>query len=318
MKNFISVNDVDNVSKLINDTLEIKKQPLKYRELGKDKTLGLFFFNPSLRTRISTHKAARNLGMDVIVLNADKDNWGLEFEEAAVMNGKKAEHIKEAAAVIGKYFDITGIRSFPTLTEKETDEDDTVIKQFMKYSGKPMISLESATLHPLQSLADMVTIYENWNFNKKPKVVLTWAPHIKPIPHSVANSFSEWANKIECEFVITHPKGLELNSLYTGNAKVVYEQDKALKDADFVYVKNWSLYNDYGKFYNGGYDWMIDKKKLELTNNAKIMHCLPVRRNVELSDYALDSENSIVIKEAENRVFAAQAVLKNILDDLNG
>jgi N-succinyl-L-ornithine transcarbamylase len=317
MKNFISINDVDNIAQLINDVIEIKKKPLKYSELGKDKTLGLFFFNPSLRTRISTQKAGRNLGMEVVVLNADKDSWGLEFEEGAIMNGTKVEHIKDAARVIGKYFDIIGIRSFPALTDKETDENDIVIKQFMKYSGIPMISLESATRHPLQSLADIVTIYENWDFRKKPKVVLTWAPHIKSLPHSVANSFAEWANRIDCEFVITHPEGLELNPSYTGNAKIVHDQNKALSGADFVYVKNWSSYNDYGKIFNGGFDWQIDKKKLELTNNAKIMHCLPVRRNVELSDYALDSANSLVIEEAENRVYAAQAVLKNILDNLN-
>jgi N-succinyl-L-ornithine transcarbamylase len=317
MKNFISVNDVDNIDKLIADALELKKDPLKYRNLGKDKILGLFFFNPSLRTRISTQKAGQNLGMDVTVLNADKDNWGLEFEEGAIMNGTKVEHIKDAARVLGKYFDILGVRSFPSLTDKVADDNDVVIRQFMKYSEIPMVSLESATRHPLQSLADLVTIHENWDFKRKPKIVLTWAPHVKPIAHSVANSFAEWAGSIDCDFVITHPEGYELNPLYTKNAEITHDQDSALKDADFVYVKNWSSYNDYGKILFDGKGWMIDEKKIGLTNNAGIMHCLPVRRNVELSDYALDSANSLVIKEAENRIYAAQAVLKNILETMN-
>lgn len=316
MKNFISIKDVNDLPKLIDLALELKKDIFKYRELGIDKTLGLFFFNPSLRTRFSTHKAGRNLGMEVITVNADKDNWALEFMDGAVMDGTKAEHIREAAPVIGKYCDIIGIRSFPGLTDKEFDENDTVINSFLKYSDSPIVSLESATGHPLQSFADMVTIHELREKSRKPKVVLNWAPHIKAIPHSVSNSFAEWANVYDCDFVITHPEGYELHPKYTGDAPIIYNQEEALKDADFVYIKNWSCYSDYGKILPVNENWMLDKSKLDRTNNAKIMHCLPVRRNVELSDYALDSENSVVTRQAENRIYAAQAVLTEILRNM--
>lgn len=318
MNNFISINDVKDVNKLIEEAIQLKSNPLKYRSLGENKTLGLFFFNPSLRTRISSKLAGRNLGMDVIVINADKDSWGMEFVDGVIMDGNKVEHIKDSAPVIGNYCDIIGVRSFPTLVDKNIDENDLIISQFQKYSKAPIMSLESAIGHPLQSLADMITIKENWQEKKKPKIVLSWAPHIKAIPHCVANSFAEWTNQIDAEFVITHPEGYELNSKYTENTKIEYNQNEAIKDADFVYVKNWSSYNDYGKIVIPEENWMLNKSKLDKTNNAKIMHCLPVRRNVELSDYALDSSNSIVQEQANNRIYSAQIVLKKLLEGIDG
>lgn len=313
MKHFTTVHDVFNIDQLVQEAIELKKNPYAFSEIGKNKTLGLIFMNPSLRTRLSTQKAGMNLGMNVMVMNIDKEGWALELEDGAVMNGSAVEHIKDAAAVMGQYCDIIGIRCFPTLLNKEEDYAENVLLKFMEYCKVPIVSLESATLHPLQSLADLITIKEQWIENRKPKVVLTWAPHIKALPQAVANSFSEWMVKAEVEFVITHPKGYELCEDYTKGTKICHNQDEALKDADFIYVKNWSTYQDYGKIINTDSNWMLTCDKLKLTNNAKVMHCLPVRRNVELSDEVLDSKNSLVIEQAQNRLFAAQAVLKQLL-----
>lgn len=319
MKKFISVKDVADINALVKKALAYKAAPFLDKALGANKRIGLLFLNPSLRTRLSTQVAAQNLGMEPIVFNVDKEGWALEFAEGAVMNGNTVEHIKDAAPVLGNYFDILCIRTFPALINKEEDYSEKIINQFIKYAGVPIVSLESATLHPLQSLTDIITIQEsmasNASFkNKKPKIVLTWAPHIKPIPQCVANSFSQWVNTWgEADFVITHPEGYELSAEFTKGASITHNQDNALKDADFVYVKNWSSYEQYGKVLCSDAHWMMNNKKLALTNNAKLMHCLPVRRNVELSDEILDGPNSIVTKEASNRVWAAQAVLAEIL-----
>ncbi len=319
MKQFISVKDVSDINALVKKALEYKAQPFLDKSLGANKRIGLLFLNPSLRTRLSTQVAAQNLGMEPIVFNVDKEGWALEFAEGAIMNGTTVEHIKDAAPILGNYFDIVCIRTFPGLINKEEDYGEKIINQFIKYAGVPIVSLESATLHPLQSLTDIITIQEsiasNVSFkNKKPKIVLTWAPHIKPIPQCVANSFSQWVNAWgEANFVITHPEGYALAAEYTNGAIITHHQDDALKDADFVYVKNWSSYEQYGKVLCSDTQWMMNNKKLALTNNAKLMHCLPVRRNVELSDEILDGPNSLVTKEASNRVWAAQAVLSEIL-----
>jgi len=314
MKNFISANDVENIDALVAKAQAYKSDPFTDREIGTDKRIGLLFLNPSLRTRLSTQVAAMNLGMKAIVLNVDKDGWALEFEEGAIMDDATVEHIKDAAPTLGQYFDILCIRTFPGLKNKADDYAETVISQFIKYAGVPIVSLESATLHPLQSLADLLTIKENFKENRKPKIVLTWAPHVKPLPQCVANSFSQWVNVWgESEFVITHPKGYELDETFTKGATIITNQDAALKDADFVYVKNWSAYNDYGKILCTDASWMLTNEKLKATNNAKVMHCLPVRRNVELIDEILDGRNSLVTQQAGNRVWAAQAVLSEIL-----
>jgi N-succinyl-L-ornithine transcarbamylase len=320
LKNFLSVKDADDITGLVEKALDFKKNPLSNNLLGKGKRIGLLFLNPSLRTRLSTQIAAQNLGMEAMVFNAAADGWKLEFEDGAVMNGSTVEHIKDAAPVLGKYFDVLGLRTFPSFKNREEDYAEKIINQFAKYSGVPVMSLESATVHPLQSLTDIITITEHLPLKnkKKPKVVLTWAPHVKSLPQCVANSFSEWMNAWDnVEFVITHPKGYELNKKFTQNAAVTNDQAQALKDADFVYVKNWSSYNDYGKILPGENDWMLSNQKLSVTNNAKVMHCLPVRRNVELSDEILDSGSSIITQEAGNRVWAAQAVLASILKDLS-
>ena len=322
MKNFISVNDVTDINALVAKALAYKSNPFADRHLGADKRVGLLFLNPSLRTRLSTQVAAANLGMEAIVFNVDKEGWALEFEEGAIMNGTTVEHIKDAAPVLGNYFDILCVRTFPSLKNREEDYSEQVINSFIKFSGVPVVSLESATLHPLQSLTDIVTITESLQNSplasgdrgRKPKIVLTWAPHVKALPQCVANSFAQWVNAWgEAEFVITHPEGYELSTDYTAGATITYIQDEALKDADFIYVKNWSSYADYGKIYNTDAAWMLTQEKLKLTNSAKVMHCLPVRRNVELSDEVLDSPNSIVTQEAGNRVWAAQAVLSEII-----
>jgi N-succinyl-L-ornithine transcarbamylase len=290
--------------------------------LGANKRIGLLFLNPSLRTRLSTQVAAQNLGMEPIVFNVDKEGWALEFTEGAIMNGSTVEHIKDAAPILGNYFDILCIRTFPSLQDKEADYSENIIQQFIKYAGIPIVSLETATLHPLQSLTDIITIKEQMDLSgafktKKPKVVLSWAPHIKPIPQCVANSFSEWVNAWgEADFVITHPVGYELSTEYTNGATITNDQDAALNDADFVYVKNWSSFNDYGKVLCTDAAWMLTPEKLAVTNDAKVMHCLPVRRNVELSDAILDGANSLVTKEASNRVWAAQAVLSEIVGSI--
>jgi N-succinyl-L-ornithine transcarbamylase len=323
MKQFISVKDVQDMNALVAKALSYKKTPFSDKKLGADKRIGLLFLNPSLRTRLSTQVAAQNLGMEPIVFNVDKEGWALEFAEGAIMNGTTVEHIKDAAPILGNYFDILCIRTFPGLEDKQADYSEKIIKQFIKYAGIPVVSLESATLHPLQSFTDIITIQEsiasNANLkNKKPKVVLTWAPHIKSIPQCVANSFSEWVGAWgEADFVITHPEGYALSTEFTKGATIEHNQDQALKEADFVYVKNWSSYEQYGKVLSTDASWMMTNKKLALTNNAKVMHCLPVRRNVELSDEILDGPNSLVTQEASNRVWAAQAVLAEILKAIN-
>jgi N-succinyl-L-ornithine transcarbamylase len=313
MKQFLSVHDVIQLDTLVKKALEYKASPFKDKQLGQNKTLGMIFLNPSLRTRISTQVAAKNLGMEVIVFNIDKDGWQLEFEEGAIMSGNTVEHVKEAAAVMGQYFHILGIRTFPGLKNREEDYSEQHIKQFVKYAGIPIVSLESATVHPLQSLTDMITIKERMAA-RKPKVVMTWAPHVKALPQAVPNSFAQWMNAwTEIDFVITHPKGYELVEEFTQNAMIENNQDKALEGADFVYVKNWSSYKKYGRILNSDPSWMITNKKLESTNEAKVLHCLPVRRNVVIADEVLDGPNSIVIPQAGNRVWAAQAVLSEIL-----
>ena len=320
MRNFISVDDVIDINALVKKALMYKANPFADKTLGINKRIGLLFLNPSMRTRLSTQIAAQNLGMEPIVFNVDKDGWALEFEEEAIMSGNTVEHVKDAAPIMGKYFDILCIRTFPSLKNKEDDYSELYIKQFIKYAGIPVVSLESATLHPLQSLTDIITINETIENEKvkskkqKVKIVLTWAPHVKPLPQCVANSFSQWVNKWgNADFVITHPEDYDLDEQFTKGATIINDQNEALKDADFVYVKNWSTYKDYGKIYCNDPEWMLTNEKLLLTNNAKVMHCLPVRRNVELSDEVLDSTNSIVTQEAGNRVWAAQAVLSEIL-----
>jgi N-succinyl-L-ornithine transcarbamylase len=314
MRNFLSIDDVPDPSGLVNKALIYKRQPFLDKQLGVGKTLGMLFLNPSMRTRISTQVAARNLGMEVIVFNIDKEGWQLEFADGAVMKGDKTEHVKEAAAVLGQYFSILSIRTFPKLIDRTDDYSENVIQQFVKYAGLPVLSLESATLHPLQSLADRVTIKENLQGSKKPKVVMTWAPHVKALPQAVPNSFAEWMKSWdEVDFVITHPKGYELDKKFTGNTRIEYDQNKALEGADFVYVKNWSSFQDYGKIMNTDPSWMITNNKLSNTNTAKVMHCLPVRRNLVIADEVLDGPNSIVVQQAGNRVWAAQAVLADLL-----
>ncbi len=312
MKHFLSVKDAVDVQALVKEALLYKKTPYADKHIGKNRTMGLLFFNSSLRTRLSTQRAAQNLGLELIVMNVSQDGWGLEFAEGAIMNGNKAEHIKEAAPVIGQYCDIVGIRSFPSLTDREDDYNETVINQFVKYTGRPIVSLESATRHPLQSLADLITI-EELKPKPRPKVVLTWAPHVKALPQAVPNSFAEWMNAADVDFVITHPKGYELAPEFVGDAKVTYNQEEAFADADFIYAKNWSSYQDYGKILNQDPAWMVTMDKMKLTNNAKFMHCLPVRRNVVVEDAVLDSPHSVVVQQAGNRIWAAQVVIKQLL-----
>jgi len=316
MKHFISTADVTSIPALIQSGLEFKTNPFKSKELGRNKTIGLLFLNPSLRTRISTQVAAKNIGMETIVFNVDKDGWQLEFGEGVVMNGNTTEHVKEAAAVLGQYVNILGVRSFPSLTDKEKDYSEYVISAFVKYSGVPVVSLESATLHPLQSLADLITIQEIWKEKKKPKVVLTWAPHVKALPQAVPNSFAQWVNAWnESDFVVAHPEDYPLDEKFTKGATITHNQDEALKGADFVYIKNWSSYSDYGKILNSDPNWMITNKKIAQTNSGKVMHCLPVRRNLVIADEVLDGSSSIVVQQAGNRVWAAQAVLKELIEN---
>ncbi|MBX3256348.1 MAG: acetylornithine carbamoyltransferase [Chitinophagaceae bacterium] len=320
MKQFISANDVNDINAFVKKALNYKANPFKDKALGANKRIGLLFLNPSMRTRLSTQIAAQNLGMEPIVFNVGSEGWALEFEEEAIMSGSKVEHVKDAAPIMGKYFDILCIRTFPSLKNREDDYSELYIKQFIKYSGIPVVSLESATRHPLQSLTDIITITEVLQnnqlqtLNRKPRIVLTWAPHVKALPQCVANSFAEWINAWgQADFTITHPEDYELDEQFTKGATITHNQEEALKEADFVYVKNWSTYKDYGKIYCNDPEWMLTNEKLKLTNNAKVMHCLPVRRNVELSDEILDGPNSIITQQASNRVWAAQTVLSEIL-----
>lgn len=321
MKHFFSVADVDNLSQLVEEALQLKNNPFAAEELGKRKTLGLVFLNPSLRTRLSTQKAAINLGMDVMVMNMDKEGWALETKDGVVMDGSTVEHIREAAAVMGRYCDILGLRSFPKLQDREEDYSEDLFKKFINFCRVPVISLESATRHPLQSLTDLITIREYWQeTTRPPKVVLAWAPHVKALPQAVPNSFSEWMCRAQIEgmvdFSIAHPRGYALAEEFTRGATVVHSLDEGIAGADFVYVKNWSAYDDYGKIHSVDGRWMINQNKLALTNGAKVMHCLPVRRDLELASEVLDGPNALVIPEAGNRVWAAQVVLKRMLEQL--
>jgi N-succinyl-L-ornithine transcarbamylase len=310
--NYISIKDIDNLKQWVADAIKIKKNPLKHKKLGKNKTLGMLFFNPSLRTRLSTQKAALNLGMNVMVMNFTNEGWTLEFEDGAIMNQGASEHIKEAAEVVSQYCDIIAIRAFAGLTDKEKDNAETVMAGFLKYATVPILNMESATGHPLQSLADAITM-EEFKTKHKPKVVLTWAPHPRALPQAVVNSFIEMMQKQDMDFVITHPEGYELNPEITKDSKIEHDQNKAFENADFIYAKNWSNYIDYGKITNSDANWTVTADKMKLTNNAKFMHCLPVRRNVIVTDEVIDSENSIVMHQANNRTYSAQLVLKKIL-----
>lgn len=318
MKQFISAHDVPHIPDLIEKALQFKADPWKDSALGKHKRIGCLFFNPSMRTRLSTQVAAQQLGMETVIFNVGNEGWAMEFEDGAIMNGSTAEHVKDAAPIMGNYFDILAVRTFPSLKDKAADYAEKIINQFIKYAGIPVLSLESATLHPLQSLTDLITITESMRgsgiVGRKPKIVMTWAPHIKALPQCVANSFAQWVNTWgEADFVITHPKGYELDEQFTKGAQITFDQQEALKDADFVYVKNWSAYTDYGALPPFGGDWMLTNEKIRQTRNAKVMHCLPVRRNVELSDEILDGPHSIITQEASNRVWAAQAVIAELI-----
>ena len=317
MNHFISPADVPDLSQLVTSGIVAKRNPFADQDLGRNRTIGLLFFNSSLRTRLSTQKAAQNLGMNVIILNVSQDSWGLEMEEGTpenpiIMNGAKAEHVKEAAAVIGQYCDIIGVRSFAKLQDRDKDYSELVFEQFRKYAGVPIVNLESATRHPLQSLADCITI-EEFKVKARPKVVLTWLPHFKALPQAVANSFCEWMGGMDVELVVTHPQGYDLAPEFRGDAEVVYDQNKALEGADFVYGKNWSSYAHYGQVLVNDPAWMMTEEKMARTDNGKFMHCLPVRRNVKVTDAVLDGPRALVIEQAANREWAAQAVLKEIL-----
>ncbi len=313
MKQFLSALDVPHVPTLVEEGLALKAQPWSHEHLGKRRTLGLIFFNPSLRTRLSTQKAAQQLGMNLLTINIGQEGWSLEMEDGVIMNGDKTEHIKEASGVLAQYCDIIGVRCFPELKDRNADYEERVIQKIIRYSQKPVISLESATLHPLQSLADAMTIAEVKTV-KRPKVVLTWAPHFKALPQAVGNSFAQWMNHIDCDLTITHPEGYELHPEFVGNAKIEYDQRKAFDGADFIYAKNWSSYEQYGKILSEDPSWRITQEKMALTKTGNFMHCLPVRRNFKVEDAVLDSKGSLVLRQAHNRVFAAQAVLKRILE----
>jgi len=314
MRHFTGVKDIGDLKLALEKAKYVKENPFADQALGKNKTLLMIFFNSSLRTRLSTQKAGLNLGMNVIVLDINQGAWKLETERGVIMDGDKTEHILEAIPVMGSYCDIIGVRSFAQFQSKEDDYNEVILNQFIEYSGRPVFSMEAATRHPLQSFADLITI-EEYKKTLRPKVVLTWAPHPKPLPQAVANSFCEWMNATDYEFVITHPEGYELDEKFVGNAKVEYDREKAYKDADFIYAKNWSAYRDpnYGKVINKDMSWTVDAKKMALTNNAYFMHCLPVRRNMIVTDEVIESPQSIVIPEAANRVVSAQVALKEIL-----
>lgn len=316
MRNFISVDDIGSFESALVEAAEFQNDPFKYSELGRHKTLLMIFFNSSLRTRLSTQKAAINLGLNVMVLDVNQGAWKLETEFGVVMDGDKAEHLLEAIPVMASYCDIIAVRSFAELTDKKRDYSEEVLSQFIKYAGKPVISLESATRHPLQSFADLITI-EQYKKVAKPKVVLTWAPHPKALPQAVPNSFAEWMNRAEYDFVIAHPKGYELDSEFVGNAVVTHDQRAAFEGADFIYAKNWSAASEenYGKILSKEMSWCVDSEKMSLTNDAYFMHCLPVRRNMIVTDEVIDSPNSLVIKEAANREISASVVLKRIIEN---
>lgn len=326
MKTFINVEDLGDLRQALAEAQEIKNDRFKYQHLGKNKTLLMIFFNNSLRTRLSTQKAAMNLGMNVIVLDVNAGAWKLETERGVIMDGDKSEHLLEAIPVMASYCDLIGVRSFAGLTDREYDYAETVMQQFIKYSGKPVFAMETATVHPLQSFADLITIDEYWKKNpesatRKPKVVLTWAPHCKALPQAVPNSFAQWMNAADVDFVVTHPEGYELDPAFVGNAHVEYDQMKAFEGADFVYAKNWSCPGvtnpeDYGKILSKDMSWTVDAAHMAVTNNGKFMHCLPVRRGLIVTDEVIESENSIVIPEAANREISCSVVIKRMLEDL--
>lgn len=315
MRHFTSVYDLPDLNEALKTAFEMKNNPFAYQHLGQNKTMILIFFNSSLRTRLSTQKAAMNLGMNTMVLNVNQDGWKLESELGVVMDGDKPEHLREAIPVIGSYCDIIGVRSFAQFKNKEDDYQEKIINHFVDYSGVPVVSMEAATRHPLQSFADHVTI-EEFKTKERPKVVLTWAPHPKALPQAVPNSFVEWMRQTDYELVVTHPEGYELAPEFMGDIKVEYDQRKAFSGADFIYAKNWASYSSYGQVLSRDRNWTVDEEKMALTNQAKFMHCLPVRRNMVVSDGVIDSPDSIVIQEAANREVSAQAVLKMILEEL--
>ncbi len=317
MRSFINVEDIGDLKIAVKEALEVKANRFGYKSLGENKTLLMVFFNSSLRTRLSTQKAAMNLGMNVIVLDVNQGAWKLETERGVIMDGDKSEHLLEAIPVMGSYCDVIGVRSFARFENKADDYEEKILQQFIQYSGKPVFAMETATVHPLQAFADLITI-EEFKKVERPKVVLTWAPHPKALPQAVPNSFAQWMNAADYDFVITHPEGYELDPKFSGNARIEYDQDKALAGADFVYAKNWSAYADpnYGKIVSKDMSWTITTEKMALTNNAFFMHCLPVRRNMIVSDDVIESPQSIVIPEAANREISAQVVLKRILEGL--
>lgn len=317
MKKFTCVEDIGDLRAAVAEALEIKRDRFAYSELGRNRTLLMIFFNSSLRTRLSTQKAAMNLGMNVMVLDVNQGAWKLETERGVVMDGDKAEHLLEAIPVMASYCDLIGVRSFAQLKDKAEDYEERVIEQFIRYSGRPVFSMEAATRHPLQSFADLITIEEH-KTTERPKIVMTWAPHPKALPQAVPNSFAEWINATDYEFVITHPEGYELDPKFVGRAKVEYDQRKAFEGADFIYAKNWSAYADpnYGQVISTDRDWTVDAEKMALTNNAYFMHCLPVRRNMIVTDEVIESERSLVIPEAANREISAEVVIKRLLESL--
>lgn len=317
MKQFFGVQDIGDLHKALNEAFEVKKNRFGFQELGKNKSLLMIFFNNSLRTRLSTQKAAMNLGMNVIVLDVNQGAWKLETERGVIMDGDKSEHLLEAIPVMGSFCDLIGVRSFARFENKEDDYSEKILQQFVQYSGKPVFSMESATCHPLQAFADLITI-EEYKKTKRPKVVLSWAPHPKSLPQAVPNSFAQWMNATDYEFVVTHPHGYELAPQFVGNARIEYDQDKALEGADFVYAKNWSAYADpnYGKVISKDMSWTISDEKMALTNNGYFMHCLPVRRNMIVTDSVIESKQSLVIPEAANREISAEVVIKRFLESL--
>jgi N-succinyl-L-ornithine transcarbamylase len=314
MKNYLNLDNIPNLQNAIDEVITLKKDAFANEHLGKHKTLGMLFFNPSLRTRLSTQKAAQHMGLKTMVMNFSNEAWALEFEDGTKMSGLRSEHIKEAAAVISQYCDMVAIRAFATLSDKQKDESEQVLNNFARYASIPIINMESATAHPLQALADAVTLKEH-GLKKRPKIVLTWAPHPKALPHAVGNSFTRMVQKLDAEFVIAQPKGYELNPEITKNTPLIYDQDEALEGADFVYAKNWCSYEDYGKILRTDDQWMLTAEKMKLTNQAKFMHCLPIRRNIVVSDNVLDHSSSLVIQQANNRTYAAQWVLKQLLEN---
>ena len=314
MNHFITLADLPNFNQTLNLAMDFKKDPSKLNTLGKGKTLGLLFFNPSLRTRLSTQKAAQNLGLNTMVMNFSQESWALEFEDGTKMSGLRSEHVREAAAVVSQYCDMIAIRAFASLSNKEKDEAEIVLKSFTKYASVPIINMESATAHPLQAVADAITLNE-FKTPHKPKVVLTWAPHPKALPHAVGNSFTKMMENLDADFIIAHPDGYALNPLITKGVKCINNQEEAMENADFIYTKNWCSYEHYGQILRTDDKWMITPEKMELTNNGKFMHCLPIRRNIVAADEVLDSSNSLVIQQSQNRIYSAQAVLKQLLEN---